>query len=172
MEDLLDFGRMESGRKQYRMETHDAFQLVRSAVVDFSEEASAHGFHVETILDAGRATVQADEEALRRAIRNLLENAMKYSPVCRTLWVEGEVKDYHVSISVRDQGMGIDPREQRAIFQRFVRGAAAKKAGIKGTGIGLSMVRQISEALGGEIRLESKVGAGSTFTIVLPLAGN
>jgi signal transduction histidine kinase len=160
---------MESGRKQYRMEHYDAFRLVRSAVADFSEEASANGFHVETNLGPGPATVQADEEALRRAVRNLLENAMKYSPECRTVWVDGEVNDHRVSISVRDQGMGIDPREQRAIFQKFVRGNAAKKAGIKGTGIGLSMVHQISEALGGEIRLQSKVGAGSTFTIVLPL---
>jgi len=66
--------------------------------------------------------------------------------------------------------MGIEPREQRDIFQKFVRGAAAKKAGIKGTGIGLSMVRQIVEACGGEIRLESEEGVGSTFTILLPLA--
>jgi signal transduction histidine kinase len=172
VEDLLDFGRMESGRKQYCMEPHDAFQLVRAAVSDFSEDAEASGFCVETNLGSGPATVQADPEALRRAVRNLLENAMKYSPECRTVWVDGEVNDHRVSISVRDQGMGIDPQEQRAIFQKFVRGNAAKKAGIKGTGIGLSMVRQISEALGGEIRLESKVGAGSTFTIVLPLADN
>jgi signal transduction histidine kinase/tetratricopeptide (TPR) repeat protein len=172
VEDLLDFGRMESGRKQYRMEAHDAFQLVRAAVADFSEEAAANGFRVETALGMAPATVQADDEALRRAVRNLLENAMKYSPDCRTVWVNGEVQDHQVSISVRDRGMGIDPHEQRAVFQKFVRGNAAKKAGIKGTGIGLSMVRQISEALGGEIRLESKVGEGSTFTIVLPLVGN
>ena len=83
--------------------------------------------------------------------------------------MDGAVSDHHVSISVRDQGMGIDPREQRDIFQKFVRGNAAKKAGIKGTGIGLSMVQQIIEALGGEIHVESRGGAGSTFTIVLPL---
>jgi signal transduction histidine kinase len=172
VEDLLDFGRMESGRKQYHMEPHDAFQLVRAVVADFSEDAAASGFRVETHLGSGPAAIQADEEALRRAVRNLLENAMKYSPECRTVWVDGEVNEQRVSISVRDQGMGIEQQEQRAIFQKFVRGNAAKKAGIKGTGIGLSMVRQISEGLGGEIRLESKVGAGSTFTIVLPLADN
>jgi signal transduction histidine kinase len=171
VEDLLDFGRMESGRKQYRMEAHDAFQLTRLAVAEFGEDAAANGFKLETSFAAERAVVEADEEALRRAIRNLLENAVKYSPECRTVWVDGAVADRRVSISVRDCGMGIDPREQRAIFQKFVRGNAAKKAGIKGTGIGLSMVQQISEALGGQIRLESKPGAGSTFTIVLPLAG-
>ncbi len=171
VEDLLDFGRMESGRKQYRVEPHDVFAVVRAAVADFREEALAGGFEIELNLDSRAATIQADEEALRRAIRNLLENAVKYSPECRTVWVEGSVNHHRAMISVRDRGMGIEPREQGEIFQKFVRGAAAKKAGIKGTGIGLSMVRQIVDACGGEIRLESAAGAGSTFTILLPLAG-
>jgi signal transduction histidine kinase len=81
------------------------------------------------------------------------------------------VNHRQVAISVRDRGMGIEPREQRVVFQKFVRGAAAKKAGIKGTGIGLSMVRQIVDACGGEIRLESVPGEGSTFTLFFPLAG-
>jgi two-component system sensor histidine kinase SenX3 len=111
-----------------------------------------------------------DEEAFRRALRNLLDNAMKYSPVCRTVWVNGAIQDHQVLISVRDQGMGIGADEQQAIFQKFVRGDAAKKAGIKGTGIGLAMVQQIAKAMDGEIRLQSEVGVGSTFTLVLPLA--
>ncbi|MFZ0747436.1 MAG: HAMP domain-containing sensor histidine kinase [Terracidiphilus sp.] len=174
VEDLLDFGRMESGRKQYRMETHDAFKLVRSTLAEFGEQAEAQGFRFEADLGSpgspAPATIQVDEEAFRRALRNLLDNAMKYSPVCRTVWVDGLVQDHKVLISVRDQGMGIDADEEQAIFQKFVRGDAAKRAGIKGTGIGLAMVRQISESMGGEIRLQSKVGVGSTFTLVLPLA--
>jgi signal transduction histidine kinase len=174
VEDLLDFGRMESGRKQYRMEAHDAFHLVRATVEDFSEQAAANGFRVES--DPGlsegalEARIQVDEEAFRRAFRNLLDNAMKYSPVCRTVWVDGALEEHHVLISVRDQGMGIDGAERQAIFQKFVRGHAAKKAGINGTGIGLAMVQQICEAMGGEIRLQSEAGVGSTFTLVLPLA--
>jgi len=174
VEDLLDFGRMESGRKQYRMEILDAFQLVRATLSEFHEQAQASGFNVEADLGAtggqSEAPIQVDEEAFRRALRNLLENAMKYSPVCRTVWVQGAVQNHHVLISVRDQGMGIDADEEQAIFQKFVRGHAAKKAGIKGTGIGLAMVQQISEAMGGEVRLQTEVDVGSTFTIVLPLA--
>jgi signal transduction histidine kinase len=172
VEDLLDFGRMESGRKQYMLETHDAFQLVRAAVSDVGEHAEASGFRVEALLDSVEAPIRADEEAFRRTVRNLLENAMKYSPECRTVWVNGVISSHHVSISVRDKGMGIDAMEQQSIFQRFVRGEAAKKAGIKGTGIGLAMVRQITIAMGGEVRLQSEVGVGSTFTLVLPLADN
>ncbi|MDQ2947037.1 MAG: HAMP domain-containing histidine kinase, partial [Acidobacteriota bacterium] len=169
VEDLLDFGRMESGRKQYRIRPHDLFALVRAAVTDFREDTLANGFQIEVNLEPQGPTVQADDEALRRAIRNLLENAVKYSPECRTIWVDGAVNGHHATIAVRDRGMGIERAEQREIFQKFVRGAAAKKAGIKGTGIGLSMVRQIIEAMGGQIRLESTAGAGSTFTVLLPL---
>jgi signal transduction histidine kinase len=171
VEDLLDFGRMESGRKQYQVEPHDVFGVVRAVVADFREEALAGGFEVELNLDPDAPSVKADEGELRRALRNLLENAVKYSPECRTVWVEGRVNHRQVAISVRDRGMGIEPREQREVFQKFVRGAAAKKAGIKGTGIGLSMVRKIVDACGGEIRLESVAGEGSTFTILFPLAG-
>jgi len=171
VEDLLDFGRMESGRKQYRIELLDIFGLVRSAVDDFGEVLVASGFSIEMNLDPRQANVQGDAEALRRAVRNLLENAVKYSPECRSIWIDGAIHGNQVSVSVRDHGMGIDPREQRRIFEKFVRGAAANKAGINGTGIGLSMVRQIVAACGGEIRLASSVGSGSTFTILFPLAG-
>ncbi|MGA8027606.1 MAG: HAMP domain-containing sensor histidine kinase [Bryobacteraceae bacterium] len=170
LEDLLDFGRMESGQKPYRREIHDAFGVVRSAVEDFKEEASGRGFHLELDLAAENAGIEVDRQALRTALRNLLENAVKYSLNCRTVWVEGRVRTREVAISVRDRGIGIAPVEQRDIFERFVRGTEAKIAGIKGTGIGLSMVRQIVHASGGEIQLESSPGIGSTFTIVLPLA--
>jgi two-component system phosphate regulon sensor histidine kinase PhoR len=176
VEDLLDFGRMESGRKQYRLASHDAFQLVRGTLVDFAEQAEANGFRVESAFPSpngySAAKVHVDEEALRRAVRNLLDNAMKYSPECRTIWVNGSVEGNKACISVRDEGMGIGADEQQIIFQKFVRGDAAKEAGIKGTGIGLAMVRQIVEAMHGEVRLESEIGVGSTFTLVLPLAEN
>jgi signal transduction histidine kinase len=170
VEDLLDFGRMESGRKQYSFSTFDAFQLVRTVVADTSEQAATEGFEIVENLMTCPASVRADHEALRRAVRNLMDNAMKYSPQCRTVWVDGAVRDRLVSITVRDRGMGIDTSEHRAIFQKFVRGGAAKAAGITGSGIGLAMVMQICEAMGGDIKLESEVGVGSTFTILLPLA--
>jgi signal transduction histidine kinase len=170
VEDLLDFGRMESRRKQYRIGKYDAFQLVRAARADVDQQATANGFQVELNLAPLTPAIQVDEEAFRRAVRNLLENAMKYSPESRIVWVDGTVSNHRVSISVRDRGIGIDIADQDAIFQKFVRGSNAKMAGIKGTGLGLAMVKQIVEAFGGEVNLRSEVGAGSTFTLVLPLA--
>jgi signal transduction histidine kinase len=76
-----------------------------------------------------------------------------------------------VSIAVRDRGIGIPAHEQREIFQRFVRGAESKARRIKGTGIGLALVQQIVRAHGGSIAVESAVGDGSTFTVVLPMSG-
>jgi signal transduction histidine kinase len=171
VDDLLDFGRMESARREYREELNELFALVRSAVADFQRDALATGFNIELNLDERPATINCDAQALRCAIRNLLENAVKYSPDCRTIWVDGAIKEHQTVISIRDRGIGVDPRERHEIFQKFVRGAAAKQAGIKGTGIGLSMVRQIVEAMGGQVRLEAPASVGSTFTIVLPLAG-
>jgi signal transduction histidine kinase len=127
VEDLLDFGRMESGRKQYRIEPRDVFRLVHAVVADFREEALADGFQIEIDLDPSTPTAKVDEEALRRAIRNLLENAVKYSPECRTIWVDGVVNQQQVAISIRDRGMGIEPHEQNEIFQKFARGLRQKR---------------------------------------------
>ena len=115
--------------------------------------------------------VQADREALSRAIWNLLDNAVKYSPDCRTVWVELECDPQRVAIGVRDHGLGIPVHEQREIFEKFVRGADSKARRIKGTGIGLAMVRHIVQAHGGEILLVSQPGEGSRFTVSLPAAG-
>jgi two-component system sensor histidine kinase SenX3 len=115
------------------------------------------------------APIQADRDALGLALRNLFDNAVKYSPECRTVWVETAVTDGHLNVRVRDQGIGIPIPEQRTIFNEFVRGATGREAGIKGTGIGLALARQIVLAHRGEILVESAPGAGSTFTIRLPL---
>jgi len=170
VEDLLDRALNEFKGAPYRLSTFNAFKAARDAISDLSEEAQATGFIIETDFADTQAPVHADEEAVRRAIRNLIENAMKYSPQCRTVWVEGKADPRLVSISVRDRGMGIDPTEQEAIFQRFIRGEAAKRAVIKGTGLGLTMVKDIAQAMGGEIRVESEVDVGTTFILQLPLA--
>ena len=175
IEGLLDFGLMEAGQARYRLVPTDAAELVRDTVDAFARTVSAKGFSVDLSLPAPDATIQilADKDALGRAIWNLLDNAAKYSPDARTIWVEvglrQETPRARLAIAVRDRGMGIPAAEQRAIFDRFVRGAGSREAGIKGTGIGLAMVKHIVAAHGGEIRLESAAGQGSCFTILLPM---
>jgi signal transduction histidine kinase len=168
VENLLDFGRMESGRTQYRPESIVLYELVRDAVQHYEEELGGSGYSFELTGSAG-ATVHADREALRRLVRNLLENAVKYSPECRTVWIETGEENGSAVLRVRDRGMGIAPHEQASVFDKFVRGTAAKQACIQGTGIGLAMVKEIVRGHRGEVHLDSAVGRGSTFTVRLPL---
>jgi signal transduction histidine kinase len=169
VENLLDFGRMEAGRRQYRPEPSDLHELVREVVCEYQEEISGSGYAFE--LAGSAAPVRADREAIRRLVRNLLENAVKYSPECRTVWIETGLENGRAVLRVRDRGMGIAPQEQARVFDRFVRGQAAKEACIQGTGIGLAMVREIVKAHAGDVHLASELGRGSTFTVCLPLGG-
>jgi signal transduction histidine kinase len=169
VENLLDFGRMEAGRIQYRPESIDLYELVRDAVRDYQEEIVGSGYGFELTGTVG-APLRADREALRRVVRNLLENAVKYSPECRTVWIETGEESGSAVLRVRDRGMGIPPMEQVHIFDKFVRGSAAKQACIHGTGVGLAMVREIVRGHEGEVHLASEVGQGSTFTVRLPLS--
>ena len=169
VEGLLDFGLMEAGETRYRLESVEAGDLVRDIVAAFQRTASAKGYRVELALPAGHLRIQADRDALGRALWNLLDNAVKYSPENRAVSVEMQTQGDRLAIGVRDQGMGISAAEQRSIFQKFVRGESSRQAGIKGAGLGLAMVQHIVAAHGGEIRLESVPGKGSRFTIVIPL---
>jgi signal transduction histidine kinase len=171
VESLLDFGRIEAGAMQYRFERLDAAALVDDVVGGFRETAAAQGFRIDVHGTDEPAFVRADRDALGLAVRNLLDNAVKYSPECRTVWVETVPVEGRLGIRVRDRGVGIPLAEQRSVFDRFVRGSVSRGGSVKGTGIGLTLARHIVGAHGGEIRLESVPGQGSTFTILLPLEG-
>jgi signal transduction histidine kinase len=172
VESLLDFGRMQAGARRYHFEPRDCTDLVGAVVNDFRREAEASGHPIE-FRGNGTVALSVDDEALSRAVRNLLENAVKYSPDPNPIEVAVERRDPDVVISVTDRGIGIPPQERASIFSKFQRGEQARTRGIKGTGIGLAMVEEIVRAHRGRIEVASEVGRGSTFTIVLPqqLAG-
>jgi signal transduction histidine kinase len=168
VESLLDFGRMEAGARPYRREGLDAAGLVQTVVQEFRQEGGCSSFSIECTVPEGAVPIDGDCEALAQALWNLLDNAVKYSGDSRTVGVEVEDRLNLVAIRVRDQGLGIPPGDRRRIFEKFARGSSAAAAGVKGTGIGLAMVRHIVDAHGGKVTLESRPGGGSTFTIELP----
>lgn len=169
IEGLLDFGLMEAGETRYRLERLDGREVVRDTVTAFQGTVAGKGYEVELSLPASACGIRADRDALGRAVWNLLDNAEKYSPGSRRVRVDVAPRGDQLAIVVSDRGMGIPAAEQHTVFQKFVRGAASREAGIKGTGIGLAMVKHIVAAHGGEIQLESAPGEGSRFTILLPM---
>ena len=166
---LLDFSRIEAGAFRYQYELVDPVKLVNEIVAEFQEKVKALGYHVEFGHAGEYQLIRADKEALGLAVRNMLDNAIKYSPDCRTVWIEMAQERGCLVIRVKDQGVGIPDSEQKEIFKRFVRGTGSRATNIQGTGIGLAMASHIIEAHNGEIHLESEPGKGSTFTILLPL---
>ena len=168
VESLLDFGRMEEGRKPYDLRAIDAVAFVRGVAAEFEQNATSNGHRITVDAAGALRPVRADESALGHALWNLLDNAVKYSPSGGPISISVTPHDMGAAISVRDSGLGVPRHEQREIFTKFVRGAQAHRLGIKGTGVGLAIVSHIVHAHGGRIELESEEGKGSTFRLVLP----
>jgi signal transduction histidine kinase len=168
VEKLLNFGGIEAGKRRYHFEPLDAAPLVEHVAREFEPQIAGSGRLIELHGVSSGCRITADREALSIALRNLVDNALKYSPDSPTVWVEWARENESVAIRVRDKGVGIPPSERKAIFHKFVRGSAAASGGVKGTGVGLAMVYHIVTAHGGEVGVISEPGHGSTFTITLP----
>jgi signal transduction histidine kinase len=172
VEDLLDFGRMEAGSHGFRFMNVDAHGWIQHVIADFRDQFRGQGYQVELGWDLPADTmIRADEAAIGRALWNLLDNAVKYSPSSKTIRVDGTRRDGKLTVSVHDRGIGVPPAERRAIFRKFVRGSVPDGSVVRGTGLGLALVVQIMRAHGGDVRLDSTSAEGSTFSLVLPLAG-
>jgi signal transduction histidine kinase len=169
VETLLNFGRIEAGAARYHFADVETAALVRDVVREVDGHARELAARIEIAGPEEGALVRADETALGVALRNLIDNAIKYSPGEPVVRVEWAVEAGLVAIRVIDRGLGIPEKEQAAVFRKFVRGQSAARANVKGTGVGLAMVHGIVLAHHGRVRLESEVGRGSTFTILLPL---
>jgi signal transduction histidine kinase len=172
VEQVLEFAGAQSGRKNYELQPTDLSRVIEDAITACHLQLVEGGFEIERKIAANLPMVKADAAALSRAIQNLLSNAMKYSGESRWIGLSAEsVKTTHgedVQIKVSDCGLGIAPSELDRIFEPFYRGKGALAAQIRGNGLGLSLVKHVVEAHGGRVSVESKVGQGSGFAVILP----
>ena len=166
---ILDFSRIEAGRKEYEFRNTDIAELVRNTLESYRYQIEQQGFAFEESIDSNLPAVPVDREAIARALVNLVNNALKYSTDEKFLGVKLYRDNGVVKLEVADHGIGIARRDQSKIFEKFYRAGDPLVHNTKGSGLGLSLVRHITQAHGGEIAVESIPGKGSKFILSLPL---
>ncbi|MBI3666656.1 MAG: HAMP domain-containing histidine kinase [Acidobacteria bacterium] len=167
---ILEFSKIEVGIKSYHREMTDVAALADETLSHFTYELEKGGFTVERRYEEPHPLVPVDPQALTQALLNLLSNAVKYSDEQRYIGVKVASSNGHVEVSVSDKGIGVARSEQARIFEKFYRIGSGALAKTKGTGLGLTLVKNFAEANGGRVRVTSAPARGSTFTIVLPTA--
>ncbi len=167
---ILDFSRIEAGRKEYEFRKTDIAELVRNTLDSYRYQIEQQGFAFEESIDSNLPAVPVDREAIARALVNLVNNALKYSSDEKFLGVKLYRENGLVKLEVADHGIGIERRDQSKIFEKFYRAGDPLVHNTKGSGLGLSLVRHITHAHGGEIAVESTPGKGTKFTLSLPLS--
>ena len=167
VQDIIELSRLQGANVAQQGHTVDINNVVAEAVDRSQLPAESKNI---TIVVGGRSEsrVFGDQDLLVTALRNLIDNAIRYSPENTRVGVGVRVKEGVVAISVTDQGEGIGPEEQERVFERFYRVDAARSRQTGGTGLGLSIVKHVVSNHGGEVTLWSQPGQGSTFTIRLP----
>jgi signal transduction histidine kinase len=192
IDDLLDLQRADSGRMSIQTRPTPPEDLLRRAADTFQAAARARGIDLQVSCDPGLPPVQADPERIAQVLANLIGNALKFTPAGgqiglgarptggqepdawrgRTVTIDLDAiqASRYVTFSVADSGEGIPEEMQETIFERFRQVDSAQKGRPRGSGLGLSICREIVERHGGSISVQSRVGSGSTFSFQLPVA--
>src|SRR5436853_1387667 len=165
---ILDFSRIEAGRKEYEFRETDLKELVCNTLETYRYQIEQHGFTFEENIEPV-PPLSVDREAMARSLVNLVNNALKYSQDQKYIGVNLYRANGAVKLEVIDHGIGIPQQEQSKIFEKFYRVGDPLVHNTKGSGLGLSLVRHIVQAHGGQVSVNSMPGEGSKFTIALPL---
>jgi PAS domain S-box-containing protein len=169
IDDYLDLTRLESGAREPRLAFHRAESLIEQNLLLLDPVAARRGVTLVRRIATDLPPILVDEDLLARALTNLVANAIKYSPSDTEVMISARAVEETLFVSVADQGYGIPPEYQTSIFEKFFRVPRMEDAETPGTGLGLALVREIAELHGGRVTVESETGAGSIFTLRLPL---
>ena len=166
---ILDFSRIDAGRKEYEFQETNLGELVHSTLDSYRFQIQQNGFGFEENISPDIPPVNVDREAIARSLLNLVNNALKYSKDQKHIAVKLYRSNGSVKLEVQDRGIGIAANEQEKIFEKFYRCGDPLVHDVKGSGLGLSLVRHIVRAHGGDVLVESVPDKGSKFIIALPL---
>lgn len=169
---VLDFSRIESGRKTYDLRLDDLADILRDTLRAYSYELDKQGFTVETDIPDEVPESLLDRNAIALAILNLLSNAVKYSGDDKSIRVACFERNGQLVVQVTDHGIGIEKADLDKVFEKFYRARDERVRATRGSGLGLAIVKHSIEAHAGHIAVESEPGKGATFTITLPIRKN
>jgi signal transduction histidine kinase len=171
---ILLYAATRDQRNRYVMKPLAVSEIIRVLLANTADMLHGAGFVLEQHVDADLPPVMGDLAALSQCLQSLVGNAVKYGGPARWIGIRASLQEVHgrreVAISVEDRGIGIDKSEMVHIFEPFYRSTAVSAAQIHGTGLGLPTARSIAEAMGGQLSVQSRLGAGTTFTLHLPVA--
>ncbi len=168
--DVLTVARLESDRSSIDKDVVDLGDMVDSVIRTFSSESESRGIIIHSDIPDEPVLVTGDEEALSQAISNLTDNALKYTASNENVYVRLKAGNGKAVIEVQDTGIGIEPKHQQRIFERFYRVDKARSRELGGTGLGLSIVKHVAISHGGTVEVKSEPGVGATFKIILPIS--
>ncbi len=166
---FLDFSKLEEGRKQYNIEETDFENWLEQTITDFFSMIPRRKCKIDRNIIEPLSPMKIDKNSMKLAVNNLLDNAVKFSSENSEIKLILEKEDKQLLLKIQDEGIGIPKNEQIRIFEKFYRGKEASHFSTTGTGLGLTIVKQIVEAHGGTIEVESEIGKGSRFVVRLPL---
>ena len=169
LNNVLDFSKIEQGKRTYHLAPASLPEIVRTAARAMEYPLKQQGFALDVRIDEGLPQIRVDRDAIEQAVLNLISNAMKYSGESRSIDLKAMREGDCAVIQVIDKGVGINPKDQGHIFEKFYRVPTRENQALPGTGLGLSLVAHIAKAHGGSVRVESAPGEGSTFSIILPM---
>jgi two-component system phosphate regulon sensor histidine kinase PhoR len=169
IENVLDFAKFERGKSAFEFCAGSVTQAVTRAVDVYRYRAERELVEIVVAMDPDLPDTLVDERALELLVMNLLDNALKYAKDGKRIFVDLRAGDGIIALCVRDEGPGIPPHERRRIFERFVRGVSGVERQVRGSGIGLALVKHIAESHGGNAWVESELGHGSTFVVTIPV---
>lgn len=167
--ELLQLARVESGRQNWSIEELSISELCRQCVVNFASEAESRNVKLRFLENDHEIIADGDYEALTTILKNLIGNALRYTPAQGLVAVSTDSDQTHFELVVSDTGIGISEEHQSRIFERFYRVDEARSRDQGGTGLGLAIVKHIVQAFGGKVEVESKINAGSVFRVRIPI---